>query len=80
MTLSILAVFFLLMLVAIIFYGYGFIMRSTKPVLQNNIEPCTICKRQFERQQLVEREIGDSKLIYFCKACVVRLYDDVSKI
>ncbi len=80
MTLSILAVLFLLMLVAIIFYGYGFIMRSTKPVPQNNIEPCAICKRQFERQQLVEREIGDSKLIYFCKACVVRLYDDVSKI
>ncbi len=80
MTLSILAFFFLLMLIAIIFYGYGFIMRSTKPTLQNNIEPCAICKKQFERQQLVEREIGDSKLMYFCKACVIRLYDDASKI
>ena len=80
MTLSILAVFFLLMLIAIIFYGYGFIMRSTKPVGQKDIERCAICKRQFERQQLVEREIGDSKLIYFCRECIIRLYDDVSKI
>ncbi len=80
MTLSILAVLFLLMLIAIIFYGYGFIMRSTKPLLQNNIEPCAICKRTFQRQQLVEREIGDSKVMYFCKTCILRLYDDVSKI
>ena len=80
MTLSILAVCFLVMLIAIIFYGYGFIMRSAKPVHQDGIERCAICKRQFERIQLVERELGDSKLIYFCKECVTRLYEEASQI
>ncbi len=80
MTLSILAVLFLLMLIAIIFYGYGFIMRSVKPVSQKDYEACAICKRLFEKQQLVEREIGDSRLAYFCKACILRLYEDASNI
>ena len=80
MTLSILAVVFLLMLIAMIFYGYGFIMKPAKPVSEKNMEPCTLCKKKFDRQQLVEREIGDSKLIYFCTSCVMKLYDDVSKL
>ena len=78
MTLSILAVLFLLMLVAIIFYGYGFVMKSARASAEKKLEPCTICRVRFDRQQLIEREIGDSKLIYFCKTCILRLYDDVS--
>jgi hypothetical protein len=80
MTLSILAVLFLLMLIAVIFYGYGFVMKQTKSSSPQNIEQCIICKKEFRREQLVEREIRDSKLIYFCRACVIRLYDDASKI
>ena len=80
MTLSILAALFLLMLVAIIFYGYGFVMKSARSAGEKNTEPCTICRMQFDRQQLVEREIGDSKVIYFCKACILRLYDDRARI
>ncbi|MGA9407306.1 MAG: hypothetical protein WBW71_09260 [Bacteroidota bacterium] len=80
MTLSILAVCFLLMLIAIIFYGYGFIMKSARPAGEQNMEPCTICRKKFDRRQLVEREIGDSKLIYFCTSCIMRLYEDVSKV
>jgi hypothetical protein len=80
MTLSILAVLFLLMLVAIIFYGYGFIMKSSKPEGEENIERCAICRAKYDKRQLIEREIGDSKLLYFCKSCIIRLYDDVSKI
>jgi len=78
MTLSILAVCFLLLLIGIIFYGYGFIMKSARPAAEN-MEPCTICKVRFDKQHLVEREIGDSKLIYFCEACILRLYDDVTQ-
>jgi hypothetical protein len=77
MTLSILALCFLLLLIAIIFYGYGFIMKSARPSAEN-MEQCTICRVRFYRQQLVEREIGDSKLIYFCKACILRLYNDAT--
>lgn len=79
MTVSILALLFLLMLVAIIFYGYGFVMKSARASADKNTEPCAICKKQFERRKLVEREIGDSKLLYFCEACIQRLYEDLPK-
>lgn len=80
MTLSILAALFLLMLIAVIFYGYGFIMKSAKPLDGRDTEQCAICKKRFNKQQLVEREIGDSKLFYFCKLCIMKLHDDVSKL
>ncbi len=67
------------MLVAVIFYGYGFIMKSVKSSSQKDMEPCTICRGQFDRRQLVVREIGDSKLLYFCRQCILQLYDDISK-
>ena len=80
MTLSILAVVFLLFLIAIIFYGYGFIMRAAKPLGSENREVCTLCKGSFDKKQLVERQIGDSKLLYFCKKCIGSLADDGANI
>ena len=80
MTLSILAVAFLLLLIAIIFYGYGFIMKAARPLKGETTEPCAICRATFDKRQLVERQIGDSKLLYFCKKCVTSLNDDAAKI
>jgi len=79
MTFSILAALFLVMLMAVIFYGYGFIIRSNKLDGNAGTERCTICRGKFEKGQLIEREVGDSKLIYFCKTCIIHLYDDVTK-
>ena len=79
MTFSILAAFFLVMLIAVIFYGYGFIMRSSKLAGQEDAERCTICGEKFVKGELIEREIGDSKLLYFCKTCIIRLYGDLTK-
>jgi hypothetical protein len=80
MTLSILAGLFILFLIAIIFYGYGFVVKSTKPYGEENLEHCSVCRNAFEKRQLVEREIGDYKLMYFCKSCITALHDDAGRI
>ena len=80
MTLSILAGIFIVFLIAIIFYGYGFVVKSTKPAGKENTEQCSICRLAFDRQQLVEREIGDFRLMYFCKSCIATLHEDASRI
>ncbi|HTR81614.1 MAG TPA: hypothetical protein VMM58_08285 [Bacteroidota bacterium] len=80
MIISILALLFLLMLVAIAFYGYGFMMKPARAPGEENTERCELCRERFEKKKLVERQIGDSKLLYFCERCILQLYDDAQKI
>jgi len=80
MTLSILAGLFLLFLVAIIFYGYGFVLKSSRRPGTENMEQCSLCRNSFNKRALVEREIGDYKLMYFCKSCITSLHDAAARI
>jgi uncharacterized membrane protein len=80
MIVTILASVFLVMLVAVIFYGYGFIMKSAKARDEENTERCTICRTAYDKGQLVERHVGDSRLFYFCKKCIGQLFDDSTRL
>jgi hypothetical protein len=80
MTLSILAGLFLLFLIGIIFYGYGFVVKSTRRADAENMEQCSLCRNNFDKRALVEREIGDYKLMYFCKSCISALHDAAARI
>ena len=80
MTLSILAGLFLLFLIGIIFYGYGFVVKSTRTAGSENTEQCSLCRNTFDKRLLVEREIGDYKLMYFCKSCISSLHDAAARI
>lgn len=80
MTLSILAGLFLLLLIGIIFYGYGFVVRSTRRVDAEIMEQCSLCRNNFDKRALVEREIGDYKVMYFCKSCISDLRDAAARI
>lgn len=80
MILSILAGLFLLSLVAVILYGYGFLMRGAKRQGDDDTEVCTLCRKKYPRHLLVVREIGDSRLNFFCKACIEQLHVDASKL
>lgn len=66
------AVIFILFLIGAIFYGYGIVMRRAPSVEELRTERCTLCRRRFEKKDLVERQVGDSKL-FFCHACIQRL-------
>ena len=77
MIVTILAVAFLLLIAVAAFLGYKtVIQRSTSPE-EINQEKCSICLEKFEKSQLVLRQIGDYKLLYFCKKCVLGLYADL---
>lgn len=80
MTFSILAGLLVLLLIAVIFYGYGFVVKSATRPPGRDREPCVICARYFSKQQLVERALGGGRLLYFCKSCIAELQKDSAHI
>ncbi len=67
---------FLLVLVLWIFYGYGIVVKPVEPKSSRKIETCDLCKKRLPRSEMVERQVGDSKLLYFCESCVKNLSKD----
>lgn len=75
-----LAIGFVVILIAAIFYGFSIVLRSHPDRSKAQTASCFLCKKAFNLTQLAEREIGDSKVIYFCPDCVKNLYDDMARI
>ena len=77
--LTFLAIVFVASLLAAVFYGFGIVMRRppTKEELQT--EKCSICTAKFPKESLVERQIGDYKLLWFCRDCVLQLHKDSTR-
>lgn len=69
---------FLLGLVLWIFYGYGFVVKSVIPKGSQPIEKCGLCQKKFPRAELVERQVGDATLLYFCATCVGKLKEEAA--
>ena len=78
MSVTILAIGFLLMVLAIAVFGFKAIVKQGKPPEDINKERCSICRQSFFRQQLIERQIGDYKLLYFCSTCITQLHTDLT--
>lgn len=73
-----LAVIFIFFLIGVIFYGYGIVMRRPPTAEELRTERCTLCRRRFDKKDLVERQVGDSKFFYFCHACIAGLTADAN--
>lgn len=75
--LTYLAIGFVLLLIGAIFYGFGIVLR--RPPTQEELDEaqCFLCKNRFDRRLLVERVIGDSKIVYFCRQCIADLQKDL---
>ena len=77
MAITVLAVAFLIIIGFIAIIGYSSVIRrSNYPETLNN-EKCAICRESFDKKELVERQIGDYKLLYFCRKCILQLYTDL---
>ena len=77
MAVTVLAVVFLVFMVVVAIGGYKLLgKRALKPE-EINTEKCSICRERFEKIQLLERQIGDYRLLYFCKKCVMGLFADL---
>ena len=77
MVFSVLALAFLIVIGFIALIGYKTIIRPRPSNEETNMEKCSICRNKFDRGQLLLRQIGDYKLLYFCRECVMRLYADL---
>lgn len=77
MTLTILAIIFLLFLIFIAVFGQRLLSQKTESAKETNREQCSLCRNSFDKDDLVERQIGDFKMMYFCQDCIVRLYNDL---
>jgi hypothetical protein len=77
MTISVLAVLFLAVILAVSFVGFRAIIRQGKSPEDINKEKCCICRTQFNRSQLIERQIGDYRLLHFCQSCIMSLHNEI---
>lgn len=77
--LTFLAIGFVVLLIGSILYGFGIVMR--RPPFQDELETeiCMICRKRLRKKDLVEREVGDYKLMYFCGECIENLHADAMR-
>lgn len=73
-----LAIIFVVLLLGSIFYGFSIIMRRPPASSELQTECCTLCRHRFDKNVLVEREAGDTKVLYFCPDCINRLAADAA--
>ena len=76
---EVIAILFIGFLVGIIFYGYSLIMRRPPSNEELRSERCSICRQKFPKDDLVERPIGDYKLLFFCNRCIAGLLEEANK-
>ena len=77
MIVTVLAVAFLVIIGFIAFFGYKAFIQGAPTAEEQSTEKCEVCRRRFDKDGLLLREIGDYKLLYFCRECVLKLYADL---
>jgi hypothetical protein len=78
MTISVLAVLFLIGIIAVSFFGFKAIIRQGKVPEDIHREKCTLCRVTYNKAQLVERQVGDARLYYFCASCIASLQSELT--
>ena len=77
MTISILAVLFLAVIIAVALVGFRAIIKQGKLAEDGNKEKCSVCRVQYNRSQLIERQVGDHRILYFCQSCLMSLHNEM---
>jgi len=79
MALTIGAIALIAALIFLIYYGYSVgIRRGIRPGEENR-QKCSLCLQSFDRSNLIERQVSDNKVFYFCESCVESLYTEVQQ-
>ncbi|MER3523984.1 MAG: hypothetical protein C4326_07935 [Ignavibacteria bacterium] len=77
MTLTILASLFLGLILLVALIGFTVAAKRPHHVDELPTEKCSICRSKFSTSVLIERQIGDYKLLYFCPSCITALHDEL---
>jgi len=73
-----LAILFVLLLLGAVLYGFGIVMRRPPTEEELLSEKCSICRVVYPKDSLVERTVGDYKILWFCHPCIEQLSKDAS--
>ena len=76
MVITILALLFLGFVLGCVVFGYKAVIKREPNPEGLESEKCSVCKGKFKKAELVERQIGDYKLMYFCRKCIAELHAD----
>jgi hypothetical protein len=77
MAVTIAALIFLIGILAVTIFGIRLLQNKSREANLKHREKCTLCKNVFDNSELALREIGDYKILYFCRNCVLKLYADM---
>lgn len=77
MALTIGAILLIVGLIFLLYYGYSVGIRRSATPGDKNLLKCSLCLKKFDRSHLVERQVGDSKLFYFCETCIRSLHKEL---
>lgn len=77
MTITVLASIFIAFILFIAFIGFKTVIKQGKSPEELNMEKCSICLKKFKKSMLVERQIGDYKLLFFCPSCITTLHNEM---
>ena len=80
MIVTVLAVAFLIVIGFSAFLGYSTVIKRKGQAGDDTTETCAICRRRYEKSALIERQVGDYKLSYYCRPCVMKLYGDLGPV
>ncbi len=77
MAITVLASIFLIAILLIAAFGFKLVIKQGKPPEDLHNEHCSVCREKFNKSMLVERQIGDYKVLYFCPSCITKLHSEM---
>jgi hypothetical protein len=75
---TILAVVFLALITLVAFAGIRFFGKGEREAAIRDGQKCSLCLRTFEKSALIERQVGDYRLLRFCRECVQGLHAELT--
>lgn len=77
MVITVSAIVFLIGILLLTVVGGRILRKKSDVGMPDNREKCSLCRNVHDKNDLVLRELGDYKLLYFCRACIIKLYSDM---
>ena len=77
MTVTVLAIIFIIIVLLVTAVGFKAVIKQGEKPENYNKERCSICQVQYHKAQLIERQIGDHRLYFFCGTCISSLHNEL---
>ena len=78
MTVTILASLFIVLMLVLTVLGFKAVIMKGKPPGEVHQERCSLCREKYNKSQLIERQVSDTRLFYFCPSCIASLQNQLT--